>query len=618
MSIQVRDLLKNAQTAYSRGDLASAESLLAAALQTSPNSVDALVLLGIVYARQSKASSAIKLLQNAVRLDQRCYEALVALSTLHFAAGEPEQAMIYGERAIALNRTDPKSYHHLARDLIAHSRPQDAIPYLRQAVKLAPADAALIQDLASALTETGQLSEAMDVWKRLTRFHPARIVGWLKLGSLYLAAKQFGEALVCAQRAIALDPSSADARMLAGLSHLGSDGAKEAEAEFEHAIKLGPNNMVAHSAYGLALHEMGRFEEARPYFERALEICPTNGQAYYSLVRSRKATPSDQPLLEKLKSVLEHRNASILDRSYMHYALGKAYEDLGSNELSMQSYDRATSLAFEAWFGNRGADRERYASIIQSTIDTCTSGVLASHERQKLCSEKPLIVVGMMRSGTTLVEQILSSHPDVKGAGELSYWNDQAAKFFDVQGRRIDDSLLMSRAQAYLDLLDQVGPGFQRVVDKYPHNYTMLGFIFAAIPTARVIYVKRSAVDNCLSIYTTAYERPPAFTLSKADIVFGYREHERIMAHWKQTLTSSQLLQVDYEDLIQSSEGTIRQMIDFAGLAWDEACLHPERTERSVNTPSVWQVRQPIYKSSVERWRKFEPWLGEFGELLDG
>jgi len=612
---EVQALVSDAYTAYSKGDLAAAERLLAAALQQSANNVEARVLLGIVCARKGDRETAVINLQQALALDPKCYEAHIALSTILFACGQPDQAINHGQRAIDLQPSDPESYHHLARDLIAHERADAAVPYLRKALQLAPTKASLIQDLAAALTDIGQLRESLELWQKLTRLHPRFITGWIKLGGMYLASRDFTEAGNCGRKATSLNPNSAEAHIVAGLALLGGGEAHKAEVHFRRAIELSPNEMVAQSAYGLALHEMGRFDEARPYFERALELRPTHGQSYYSLIRTRKTTAEDRPLLDKLAAHLDDAGASLLDRSYMHYALGKANEDLGDFEVSMRHYDEATCMAEQAWFSQRPPDRARYSEVIQATIETFTPSLLQSLDRQVQNSQKPLLVVGMIRSGTTLVEQILSSHPKIKGAGELTYWHDKAASAFDYKARQIDERALTEMAVGYLELLDHLGPGYERVIDKLPHNYAMLGLVLAAMPSARVIYVKRNAIDNCLSIYTTAYQHPPAFTLSRSNILFGYREHERIMAHWKSVLPSSQLMEVNYEDLIGKHEEVIRAMVDFAGLEWDDACLHHEQNEKSVNTPSVWQVRQPIYKTSVERWRRFEPWLGEFGEL---
>jgi tetratricopeptide (TPR) repeat protein len=595
----------------------SAARILADALKASPEDLEANVLMGAVLARMGARADAIRHLRKALEIDGDCYEACVALSSLLFANQDPEAALQLAEKAIALRPQDPASYHHLARDLIAQRRVAEAALYLRKALNLAPDAPSLLQDLATALGEIGERDEALGLWTRFTQVHPRLLVGWVKLGGLYLAAKKFHEAFVCGRKAIQLSPESAEARLLIGLALLGGDGgAFEAEAHLSKVVALKPEGLTGHSAYGLALQEMGRFDEARPHFEKAIEISPFHGQAYHSLISTRRTTEADQPLLEKLSRQLEHPAASPLDRSYMRYALGKAQEDLGDFEVSMGHYDQANSLAAEVWFANRPPSRERYSRMIQGTIDTCTPAFLDAPGRTRLDSEKPLLIVGMIRSGTTLVEQILSSHPLVKGAGELPFWHEEIPKIWDMTSNRVDEAGLENAAKGYLALLDRLGGNSLRVTDKLPHNYTMLGFVLAALPNARVIYVKRHPVDNCLSIYTTAYQHPPEFTLSRSNIVFGYRQQDYLLDHWRATLPPSQILEIEYEDLIEKREEATRRMIEFAGLEWDDSCLAPEKNQRAVNTPSVWQVRQGVYKTSVARWRKFEPWLGEFRDLM--
>ena len=573
--------------------------------------------MGIVFARKGNRQAAIEYLKKALDLKEDCYEAHIALSTLLLASDEVELAVRHGERAIALQPHDPASYHHLARDLLARRRFAEAIPYLRQAMRLAPQSGSIMQDLATALAGIGERGEAIRLWALLTQSHPRVPAGWQSLGMLYVAERRFEEAIVCARKALELVPESGDAHLLFGLALMGNEGgAFEAESHLQKVVQLKPEDLRGYSAYGLALQEMGRFEESTPYFQKVIQICPYHGQAYYSLINTQKSAETRRPLLDKLLKHIEDPKSSPLDRSYMHYALGKAKEDLGEFEEAMAQYDKATSLASQAWFSGRPSNREWYSTMFDATIETFTPAFMESVAEKGLGSEKPLLVVGMIRSGTTLVEQILSSHPEIVGGGELKYWHDRVPTIFDIRNRRVAEEPILDLAKGYLDLLDSIGQSVSRVTDKLPHNYAMIGFILAAIPNARVIYVKRHPVDNCLSIYSTAFQQPPEFALSRSDIVFWYREHERLMSHWRSVLPADRLLEVRYEDIVEDKEAITRRMIEFAGLPWDDACLHHERNDRAVNTPSVWQVRQPIYKSSVARWKRFEPWIHPFETLL--
>lgn len=227
----------------------------------------------------------------------------------------------------------------------------------------------------------------------------------------------------------------------------------------------------------------------------------------------------------------------------------------------------------------------------------------------------PLLVLGMMRSGTTLVEQILSSHPEIGTGGELLFWMQNARMTLDAQ-----DAPQMQRLvqiiDGYLALLRSVAPGKSRVIDKTPANYLLLGAIHLAFPKAKIVHCRRNPVDTCLSIYMQSYSVSPDFAHDRGNIVFMYQQYKRLMEHWRRTISPEAMLEVDYEDLVADREAVTRQMIDFCGLGWSEECLKHERNAGLIRTSSVWQARQPIYKTSVERWRNYEPWLGDFRLLI--
>jgi len=610
-------LLSAAEQSYGQGNLRLAETQLGRVLEADPSNLTANLLLAFICARTGRNSLAISGLQGLLERQPNSFEAHVALSTVLFSEGRHAEAIERGEQAIALQPDDIEAYLHLSRDLVRHGLVTEALPYLEQAVGKFPANALAHRDFALALSQLGRTRLAILAWEKVVELAPNVPSGWVQLGRLRLAAGNFSGAIECGREAVRLTPNSADARILLALALSESGGATEAEEHLLRVIELQPQEFLAHAALGLALQEQGRFDEARIHLQRTIKLSPTNGQAYFSLVRSRRTTDDDRSLLQKIESVVDHPQASLLDRSYMHYALGKANEDLKEYEAAMGHYDLATSLAAKVWFGERPPDHGWYRSMIDGTIQAFTAERLRELQTKADPSEKPLLVVGMMRSGTTLVEQIISSHSEVAAGGELTFWHDNIAKVFDPLTAKIDDLGLAAVGREYLSLLNQIGPDAARVTDKLPHNYVMIGFVLAAFPNARVVHVRRNPIDNCLSIYTTAFNRPPEFALNRENIVFAYREYERIMAHWRSILPPDRFLEVSYESLIARREDETRRMIEFAGLPWEDACLRHEKNERNVNTPSVWQVRQPIYNTSVERWRRFEPWLKEFAELAE-
>ena len=222
----------------------------------------------------------------------------------------------------------------------------------------------------------------------------------------------------------------------------------------------------------------------------------------------------------------------------------------------------------------------------------------------------------MMRSGTTLVEQILSSHSQIGASGENRFWPLNRPALFGSSGRTLKPSDLPGFGRRYVEALRKVVPSDKHVTDKMPANYEMLGAIHVALPNARIIHMKRNPVDTCISIYATPNRVPIDYAYDRENIVFAYEQYLRLMEHWRTVLPANRFLEVNYEDIVQDRETQARKMLDLIGLDWDEALMHHEQNQRNVITPSLWQVRQPIYTSSVERWRRYEPWLGAFKKLM--
>jgi len=323
---------------------------------------------------------------------------------------------------------------------------------------------------------------------------------------------------------------------------------------------------------------------------------------------------SDLSLVVQMERIAEEPSLPLRHRGYVEYALGKAFADLGDYQSAMIRYDAANREIREQKLGRTEFDVTVYRKDADFAIRNMDGDFFDRFQHAGLPDELPVFVVGMMRSGTTLVEQILSSHGEIGAAGEQRFWSEQRGAIF---GDAFDPNHLRGVTANYLKILGAIAPGKSRVVDKLPENYAHLGLIHAALPNARIIHVRRHPIDTCLSIWTTPNSSRVPWTNEKRDIVFVFKEYLRIMQHWRGLIRSDRLLEIDYEVLVTDPERVSRQLIEFCGLPWDDRCLHPEKNERAVATPSDWQVRQPIYRTAMERWRQYEPWLGEFVELSE-
>jgi tetratricopeptide (TPR) repeat protein len=387
----------------------------------------------------------------------------------------------------------------------------------------------------------------------------------------------------------------------------------EAERLLRTLLALDPKHAKAHTLLAAVLQQRGRHPESLLELEAAIANDPESAEPYWRLTRSKKMGVEDHLLVERMTEMALSGSRSAGDRVLLHNALGKALDDLAQYEKVLTHFDEAHRVARS--ISGKPFDRQAHSALIESII-TFFDGDSLVMGRKGVDSDLPVFVVGMPRSGTTLTEQILSSHPLMAGAGETPFWPDLARQVFEPACRSFKGTRGVRLCGLYLRALAQIGGSCVRVVDKNPFNAINVGLLNALFPNARFIYCRRHPVDNCLSIYMANFRFPPSYAHDREDLVFAYRESERLAAHWKNVIPQDRLFEIRYEDLVLNRDAITRRLIEFCGLEWEEACLFPERNDRLVLTASQWQARQPVYQTSVDRWKNYEPWLGAFAGLL--
>jgi LPS sulfotransferase NodH len=262
-------------------------------------------------------------------------------------------------------------------------------------------------------------------------------------------------------------------------------------------------------------------------------------------------------------------------------------------------------------------DSDAFAIEIDHLIARCTPEWIARAPELGSGDATPILILGMPRSGTTLVEQIVSNHPEVGAGDELHFWNERGAAWHRAGAPGTETAFLAKAAADYLRVLRAIAPKAGRVTDKMPFNFLWAGLIHVAFPRATIIHCRRAAVDTALSIHQTHFHPTLAFPTGGEELVRYFRSYQRLTDHWRSVLPADRFIEVDYEELTREPEPAIRRIIAACGLAWDDACLRPESNPRTVRTPSKWQARQPIYRNSVARWRRYELWLGPLRALVD-
>jgi len=538
---------------------------------------------------------------------------LLASATDLLRAGRPGDAIAPLREAALRQPSNPIIEHDLGLACLEIGHVADAVVALRRAVANDPRFADAHFRLGIALEKLGDIGGAIVAYDRATELLPSLTEAWFRAGALVYTLGHRDEAIGCFRRAAETGPKTRFGRLGKARALLTEDRDEEAEKVLRKTLSSDPTDAMTLDLLGNLLSEAGRFDEARDCFERAIATAPLLAGSYYDLVRCRRITGDDGGLMQQMESALATPGLETFQRLRLHLALGKAAEDLGEFAVAMQHFDAADSVRR----GFSSFDSGAFDIEIDSLIARCTSDFIARSPQLGRADPMPVLIVGMPRSGTTLVEQIVSSHPEVGAGGELNFWNERGAAWYRQPAAATEAPFFAKAATDYLRVLRSIAPHAARVTDKMPFNFLWAGLIHVAFPRAVIIHCRRTAVDTALSIHQTHFHPSLAFPTGGAELVAYFRTYQRLTDHWRSVLPADRFIEVEYEDLTREPEPVIRRVIAACGLAWNDACLRPERNPRSVKTPSKWQTRQPINRHSVARWRRYEPWLGPLRALVD-
>jgi tetratricopeptide (TPR) repeat protein len=533
---------------------------------------------------------------------------------LHLSLRGSGNAQNPGLVALPAARTAPAS----AKELLARGNEcfeqgafAEAAAIYRELVGRHPRDARGYQNLGAALFRLGHYPESEASLRKAVELDPNNYEFYGTLGTLLRSFGRTVESEAMLRRALKLNPKYADARASLGETLLLAGRVRDAKARFEKVLKSEPRHLQALLGAAQVAQMEGRFEEAAAIYGRVLAINPKMPQAWAALPGLSKMTAADSDWLKTAEEIAAGGIAR-LEESDLRFAIGKYFDDIKDYPRAFESYKRANEL-------RKAAAPEFLPDVRTGLVD----GLIRAYTREAIAeavggsdSVKPIFVVGMARSGTSLTEQIIASHPAVRGAGELAFWSEAARKHEDAIERGVLDVATRKQlAQEYLRVLAERAPEAERVIDKAPFNSDFLGVIHTVFPKARIIYMQRDPVDTCLSCYFQKFATSINFTMDLADLAHYYREHQRLMAHWRAVLPAGTILDVPYEELVADPNLWIRKILEFLGLEWNDRCLDFSKTQRLVATASYWQVRQRVYKTSVARWRHYEKFIGPLLKL---
>ncbi len=580
-------------------------------LRQEPGNGDALHLLGVIALAEGRPRQAIRLIREALAAVPNFAEAHSNLGNAYRAAGRREEAHASYRRALALDPDCASAHNNLGLLLCEKGDCAAALGHCRRAVELAPNLAEAHNNLGNAQRGLGQFEAAAEAFRRALQLEPSA-ARQTNLANVLADLGHFAEAEAAYRRAIALDRRFASAHHGLGAQLRRRGEVAEAVKSFAEAVALSPRHAVAWNDLGQALRALGNIEEAIGAFRRAIAIDPEMADAYRNLAACRRLEVREKDL-SRLRGLAARLDLPIEQRAAAGFAIGKAFDDADRFDEAFAAYEQANRLYRDA----RAMAGDRFdATLLQHEVDEAIArygpDYFASVADWGSASELPVFIVGMPRSGTSLVEQIAASHSCVFGAGELREIGELAVEF----GRAPEAADVRRLAEAHLARLRALGGGAERVIDKMPDNVFKLGVIATLFPGARIIFCRRDPRDTCLSCYFQKFTAGQlTFSYDLADCAMRYRETERLREHWRRALPLRSI-EVQYEALVGDLEGESRRLIDFLGLDWEPACLDFHRTQRIVTTASGWQVRQPLYDRSVARWRHYQRHLEPLSAAL--
>ena len=477
--------------------------------------------------------------------------------------------------------------------------------------------------LAEIATRNGVYGEAEFLLESCVEFEPEHRNARIQYANLLLRVQKFAPAYEQAE--ILLREQGHDLAVVRSLHAAACSGVGKSDAaieSYELLMQRSPGNHVFPVSLAHIHKASGDIDAAVALYRKAYRLKRDHGDAYWSLANAKSYRFTDEEL-ERMTAVEADRATGADDRIHTCFALGKAYEDRGEFARSFEYYARGNALR------QAGArhDPEHLRVRVDSQIEVCTAKFLAGRQGLGCGAPDPIFIVGLPRSGSTLLEQILSSHSQVDGTMELHNILNLARRLRGRGGDRpgsprypriltgIDDSYFRRFGEQFIEDTRAYRGSAPRFIDKMPNNFFHIGLIRLILPNARVIDARRHPMACCFSGFKQLFGEGQEFSYGLREIGNYYRQYVRLMDHWDRALPGF-VLRVRYEDVVADLEGQVRRLLDFCGLPFEPACLAFHRTERSIRTPSAEQVRQPIYRSGLEQWRHYEPWLGPLKQAL--
>ncbi|MBZ9708384.1 tetratricopeptide repeat protein [Mesorhizobium sp. ESP7-2] len=538
---------------------------------------------------------------------------------LHQAGRRQEAEAIY-RQVLARQPKHAAAAHFLGLLLHQTGRSEEGMDFLEQSVQLQPTNPDFLNNLGTVMRDLGRVTAAIDFFRGAVDLRPEQLAARDNLGSSLKQIGRFDEAEDIYRGTVQRNPFRARARI--GLAETLQEAGRldEALAVFQEALAIRPKDADLLHGLGVGLMEKGKLDEAADLFRQAVAIHPPMARAWLMLSQVKRQKERDAEL-----AGMEAQHAKApqdsLARMQLSFGLGKANDDLKDYGKAFDYFAEGNAIR------RKGIDYDpvKTRAEFEAMKTVFDAGFFEKHRPSPITDDAPIFVVGMPRSGTTLVEQIIASHAQVYGAGELGILKTAVGRQFpsNMQGgfpwgvADTDDTDFAEAGQAYLDMLHARYPHMRHVTDKMPGNFLLIGFIHMMLPKAKIIHCARDAAATCLSIYKVHFRGDShRYGYDLGELADFHNLYTDIMAHWHKVLPGV-VHDVRYEDFVADQDGQSRALIDYLGLPWDDAVLSFHQTDRPVRTASAAQVRQPMYQGSVDLWKRYGDRLKPLLDRLD-
>jgi Flp pilus assembly protein TadD len=607
------------------GRLDEAARAIEEAINLEPNNAQALNNLGIIQYERKQFAEAVKSYRRAIELRPTMAEALNNLGNALRLTGDIDGALQAYQEALTHRVVYPEVYNNLGTLLQQDRKLEEAEHALRKAIQQNPRYIEAHNNLAQLLSSQKKEVDALRILGEALKFAPTNIQTLLLTAKIQLRRSNLQAAEQAVKLALKEDSENAEALTVLGQIFHETDRYDEAIEVLDRALKKNPDNPEALNFYGVALKSVGRLDEARENILKALKL---NDSMYGAYANLNDLVDFSEGIGEELFNRMEAIFEAIPNQEAepflaLHFAYAKALDDRGQHEKALEHYITGGKMK-RAQLDYKESETHGFFDSIRAAFP---KEAFENRKYEGLDDERPVFIVGMPRSGSTLVEQILSSHPDVYGAGEVKYLSRALGQLRDrfpslpkypEMVAKITPAQLDIVAKNYQKALAQGAGDAKRITDKLLTNYFFLGLINLMFPNAKVIHTRRDPVDTCLSGFTKLFKDDMPHSYDLAELGRYYGKYRELMEHWEEVLPEGFMTSVDYEDVVANTEKEAKRLIAFLGLPWNDKCLDFHNSDRPVKTASVAQVRRPIYKTAVRRWKKYGSGLQPLVDAIDG